>query len=181
MSRYDKPSFRRSTILLRYNALTCWYCALSRRRGIPALAFTIQLYTDWASHNTDIAGDTRNVTVGPMCTPSFWKCNQLLVVHWCTCLASLESLRTVRMGSAIFIKCSARNDSTTCGEFVPRYCWLRSSPSWLSPHMYRKFYIKSANWCGSFGGARQHFYTRWSYHRCWHTARKTETRLRSVL
>ena len=43
MSRYDTLAFRRPTILPRSNALTCWYCAISRRRGIPALAFTFQL------------------------------------------------------------------------------------------------------------------------------------------
>ena len=43
MSRYDKPASRWPTILPRSNALACWYCALSRRRGILALAFTFQL------------------------------------------------------------------------------------------------------------------------------------------
>ena len=43
MSWYDKPASRRPTILLHLNALTCWNCALSCRRGIPALTFTFQL------------------------------------------------------------------------------------------------------------------------------------------
>ena len=43
MSWYDTPASWRPTILPSSNALTGRYCALSRRRGIPALAFTFQL------------------------------------------------------------------------------------------------------------------------------------------
>ena len=68
--------------------------------------FVWKLCTDWARHNTDISGDTRDVTIGSICTPSIWKCNQLLLVHWSTLLPSLESCGPFRLGVALFINSS---------------------------------------------------------------------------
>ena len=41
-----------------------------------------------------------------MCTPSVWKCNQLLLVQWSTHLASLESFGPISLGVALFINSS---------------------------------------------------------------------------
>ena len=49
------------------------------------------------------AGDTRDSTVGPMCMPSVWKCNQSLVVHWSTHPPSLESFEPFRPGADLEI------------------------------------------------------------------------------
>ena len=41
-------------------------------------------------------------TQGPMCTPSLWKRNQLLVVHSSTQLQSLDSFEPFFLGVALF-------------------------------------------------------------------------------
>ena len=85
MSRYDKPASRRPTILpLRIHSLADiahFRVDEAYLQYLSCFNFVWKLCTDLARHSTNIAGD-RDVTVGPTCTPSVWKCNQLLVVHW---------------------------------------------------------------------------------------------------
>ena len=78
MSRYDKPASRRPTILPRLLILrpfasmrhSCTSFHISTLFGSSALTeegITLTLLM------------TRHVTVGPMCMPSVWKCNQLSI------------------------------------------------------------------------------------------------------